>query len=139
MPYMTEWLLIFAGANLAPGAVSLLSPRPRVQRRHGWTARRLVQAGVPALWALLMVGAYIYFRVTEPPLTGRYSLRVWSVWDIRVRVASALAFWLTVATMLCLVVLWLVPSMRGRNSVLASSEAQGSRSPQTTTVHRDTV
>ena len=60
---MPEWLLIFAGVNLALGAVGLLS----APARRGQTPRRLVLAGVPALWALLMVGAYLYLRATMPP------------------------------------------------------------------------
>jgi hypothetical protein len=119
---MPEWLLIFAGVNLALGAVGLLSPLARRRR----TPRRLVLAGVPALWALLMVGSYLYLRATMPPspvlgsrpdgtLLLRHGNLASIVWQERVSAASVLAFWLTVATLLCLVALWLARGLRRRS------------------------
>jgi hypothetical protein len=126
---MAEWLLIFAGVNLALGAVGLLS----ALAHRGQTPWRLVLAGVPALWALLMVGAYLSLRATMPPPSvvvgpdghpimlsnGHVELRHgnvdWIVWEGRVSMAGTLAFWLTVATLLCLLVLWLMRSLRKRS------------------------
>ncbi len=118
---MPERLLVFAGVNLALGAAGLLSP----PTRHGWTTRRLVQAGVPVLLALLMVSTYLYLRATRPPsridvgpdgrLMVRHGNLDWIAWQESVSAASVLAFWLTTATLLCLVALWLTHSIRRRS------------------------
>lgn len=120
---MLEWLLVFAGVNLALGAVVALLPlvhHKRISRR-----RRLTLAGVPILWAVLMVGAYVYLLATIPPspvvgvgLDGRRLLShgnwVWNVWEERVGTASFEAFCLTVATLISEIILWQAYTIRAR-------------------------
>jgi hypothetical protein len=91
---------------------------PAAEQKGPPLLRRLVLAGVPALSALLMVGSYLYLRATMPPspvlgsrpdgtLLLRHGNLASIVWQERVSAASVLAFWLTAATLLCLVALWL--------------------------------
>lgn len=115
---MLDWLLVFAGVNLAmSGAVAL----PSIAHRPH-TARRLALAGLPALWSLLMVSAYLSLRAVEPPspiaagpdghlIVLRHGNLDALLWEGRVSAASALAFWLTTATLLGLLALWLMRSL----------------------------
>ena len=116
-----HWLLIFAGVNLAMSAVVAvytITRRPQ-------TARRRALVGLPALWALLMLGAYGYLWETMPPspILGygphkRPILQHGNVaqilWEEHVNTASGLAFWLTVLTLLGLLALWLARSLHLR-------------------------
>src|SRR5437764_326888 len=87
---MPEALLVFAGVNLALGAAVALPPLVR----HRWTSRQLGLAGVPLLWAMLMVGTYLYLWATLPPSPlvagpdGIRELRIWNEWEDRASTAS---------------------------------------------------
>lgn len=117
---MLESLLVFAGVNLALGVAVML---PSLVRRK-WMSRRLALASVPVLWALAMVGVYLYLRAMMPPspvivgLDARRTLRhgnvAWIVWDEHVSTASFQAFCLTVATLLSVITLWLTYTIRAR-------------------------
>ncbi|HEX8032210.1 MAG TPA: hypothetical protein VF510_00100, partial [Ktedonobacterales bacterium] len=113
---MPEALLVFAAVNLALGAGVALPPLVR----HRWTSRQLVLAGVPVLWAMLMLGAYLYLWATIPPSPlvagpdGIQDLRIWNEWEDRASTASFQAFCLTVATLLSVITMWLAYSIRAR-------------------------
>ena len=118
---MLNGLLIVAGVNLS------LSMVLSAGMRRTWTTQQRLLAGVPALWALLMLGAYVALRITEPsspigvgPDGHRIILRHgsldWLLWESRVNAVSALTFWLTVATFLGVLVFVLARRLKMRRT-----------------------
>lgn len=113
---MLEWLLVFAGVNLALGAAVVLPPLVRRERMF----RRLGVASVPMLWALVMSGVYLYLRATIPtsPVVigpdGMRMLKIRKEWEDQANTASFQAFCLTVATVLSVLATLLTHNIRTR-------------------------
>lgn len=106
------WLPLVAGVNLA---VALVVALPAFARRPH-LAGRLLLAAVPALWAVGIFAVFLYFQAAVPPspveidpdgsvIVVKHGNVDWIAWEDQVDMAHRLALWITLVTLLGLVLL----------------------------------